>query len=108
MNKKDILKSSVVDLLYKIEDKNENRGPGPGMMDYAKAFEESLDNTLKTGDISFLTIFGRATIKKPEINMSVGEHAHKLLTEALNNHYKKHKNEQENQKAKGKNRHIKK
>lgn len=108
MKEKDKLKSSVVDLLYKIEDKKENRGPGPGMMDYAKAFEESLDNTLKTGDISFLTILGRATIQKPEINISVGEHAYKLLTKALNNSYNKHKNEQENHKAKGKNRRTKK
>lgn len=91
MKKKDKLKSSVVDLLYKIEDKNENRGPGPGMMDYANAFEEALDNTLKTGDISFLTILARATKPKPDIDIVVGEKIYEVMQEALNNHYNKNK-----------------
>ena len=108
MKKKDKLKSSVVDLLYKIEDKNENLGPGPGMMDYAKAFEEALDNTLKTNDISFLTILARATKTKTGIDIVVGEKLYELVQESLNNSYKKQKNEQENKKIKSKNRRTKK
>lgn len=108
MKKKDKLKSSVVDLLYKIEDKNENRGPGPGMMDYAKSFEEALDNTLKTNDISFLTILARGVRTKSCIDIVVGEKLYKLVRESLNNSYKKTKNEQENKKAKSKNRRTKK